>query len=126
MSWSSEPTPFALPVFVVYKTVYVGPEKVPERKGRVVVDIRGLNKITVPDNHPLPLQDDIVTVVQGCTFVSVVDCSGQFHLFLVRRDHRQRFTVVSHRGSEHFNVAAMEFKNSMPYVQRKMLLEMLR
>ena len=120
MSWSEEPTPFAFPVFVVYKTVYVGPEKTPERKGRVVVDIRGLNKITVPDNHPLPLQDDIVTVVQGCTFISVVDCSGQFHLFLVKKDHRQRFTVVSHRGSEHFNVAAMGFKNSVPYVQRKM------
>ena len=120
MSWTQEPTPFAFPVFVVYKTVYVGPDKIPKRKGRVVVDIRGLNKITISDNHPLPLQDDIVTSVQGCTFISVVDCSGQFHLFLVRRDHRQRFTVVSHRGSEHFNVAAMGFKNSVPYVQRKM------
>lgn len=120
MSWSEEPTPFAFPVFVVYKTVYVGPDKVPERKGRVVVDIRGLNKITISDSHPLPLQDDIVTAVQGCMFISVVDCSGQFHLFLVRRDHRQRFTIVSHRGSEHFNVAAMGFKNSVPYVQRKM------
>lgn len=120
MSWSEDPTPFAFPVFVVYKTVHVGPDKVPERKGRVVVDIRGLNKITVSDNGPLPLQDDIVTAVQGCMFISVVDCSGQFHLFLVRRDHRQRFTIVSHRGSEHFNVAAMGFKNSVPYVQRKM------
>lgn len=120
MSWSKEPSPFAFPVFVVYKTVYVGPEKIPQRKGRVVVDIRGLNKITIPDNYPLPLQDDIVTSVQGCVFISVVDCSGQFHLFLVRRDHRQRFNVVSHRGSEHFNVAVMGFKNSVPYVQRKM------
>lgn len=39
---------------------------------------------------------------------------------VVRKDHRQRFTVVSHRGSEHYNVAAMGFKNSVLHIQRKM------
>ena len=82
----------------------------------MIIDIRGLNKITIPNNYPLPLQDNIVTAVQGYVFISIVNCSGQFHLFLVRRDHRQRFNVVSHRGSEHFNVAVMRFKNSVPYV----------
>ena len=120
ISWSTQPSPFAFPVFVVWKTVYEGPEKTPRRKGRVVVDIRGLNKITVSDNYPLPLQSDIVSSVQGCTQISVVDCSGQFHLFLVKKEDRHKFTVVSHRGAEHYNVAAMGFKGSVPYVQRKM------
>lgn len=94
-------------------------QKTPERKGRVVVDIQGLNKITVPDIHPLPLQEDVFTAVQGCIFISVVNCSGQLPLLLVRGDHIQRFTVTSHRGSQHFNVAIMGFKNSVPYIQRK-------
>ena len=120
MSWTIEPSPFTFPVFVVWKTVYEGSEKTPRRKGRVVVDIRGLNKITVADNYPLPLQSDIVSSVQGCTHISVVDCSGQFHLFLIQKEDRHKFTVVSHRGAEHYNVAAMGFKGSVPYVQRKM------
>ena len=120
MSWTTGPSPFAFPVFVVWKTVYEGPEKTPRRKGRVVVDIRGLNKITIADNYPLPLQSDIVSSVQGYTHISVVDCSGQFHLFLVKKEDRHKFTVISHRGAEHYNVAAMGFKGSVPYVQRKM------
>ena len=76
MSWSEELTPFAFPVFVVYKIVFVESNKISERKGRVVVDIRGLNKITILDNHSLPLQNDIITSVQGYIFISVVNCSG--------------------------------------------------
>ena len=119
MSWTTEPSPFAFPMFVVWKTVYEGPEKTPRRKGRVVVDIRGLNKITIADNYPLPLQSDIVSSVQGYTHISVVDCSGQFHLFLVKKEDRHKFTVISHRGAEHYNVAAIGFKGSVPYIQRK-------
>lgn len=46
---SKDPSPFALPVFVVWSTVH-GVEK-----GRVVVDLRPLNKWAVPDAYPLPL-----------------------------------------------------------------------
>ena len=84
------------------------------------MNIRKLNKIIVSNNHLIPLQKNIVIVIQGCIFISVIDCSGQFHLFLIRKNHRQRFIIVSHKGFEHFNVAAMGFKNSISYVQRKM------
>lgn len=41
MEWTTEALPFAYPVFVVWRTLSDG-----TRKGRVVVDIRGLNKIS--------------------------------------------------------------------------------
>ena len=41
LSWTAESTPFSFPVFVVWKTMPDG-----KRKGRAVVDIRGLNAIT--------------------------------------------------------------------------------
>lgn len=41
LSWTKTGTPFLYPVFVVWKTLPNG-----ERKGRAVVDIRGLNQIT--------------------------------------------------------------------------------
>jgi len=46
IAWTERETPFSYPVFVVWKTLENG-----ERKGRVVVDIRGLNAVTIPDAH---------------------------------------------------------------------------
>ncbi|SLM33512.1 reverse partial [Lasallia pustulata] len=120
MSWSVKPTPFSFPVFVVWKTVFSGSEKKPTKKGRVVVDIRGLNKITTTDAYPIPLQSEIISAVHGSKFISTMDCTGFFHQWPVKEEDRHKLTVVSHRGSERFNVAVMGFKNSPPYVQQKM------
>ena len=113
MSWTTKPTPFGFPVFVVWRNVNG------QRKGRVVVDIRGLNRITMTDAYPMPLQSDITAAVAGCRFISTVDMASFFYQWLVKRSDRHKLTVVSHRGQEHFNVAAMGFKNSPPYVQRQ-------
>ena len=120
MSWSSEPSPFGFPVFVVWKTVFSGTEKVPIKKGRVVVDIRGLNKIMITDAYLIPLQSDILTAVQGSGYISTMNCTSFFHQWPVKSSDRHKFTVLSHRGAEQFNVAVMGYKNSLPYVQRKM------
>ena len=117
MEYTTQPTPHGYPVFVVWRTVS-GPNGL-ERKGRVVVDIRGLNKIAVTDSYPMPLQSDITASVAGCQYISVFDAAGFFHQWLVRLADRHKLTVVSHRGQEQFNVAVMGFKNSPPYVQRK-------
>jgi hypothetical protein len=118
MEWTRKPTPFGFPVFVVWKTVIK--QGVPVRKSRVVVDIRGLNKITLPDAYPLPLQADITAAIQGCQFISTMDCSSFFHQWRVHPEDRSKLTVVSHRGQEQYNVATMGFRNSPPYVQRQM------
>ena len=49
MEWTKESTPFTYPCFVVWKDLGNN-----QRKGRVVVDIRALNKITMPDAYPVP------------------------------------------------------------------------
>ncbi|SLM39757.1 probable transposable element [Lasallia pustulata] len=120
ISWSVEPTPFSFPVFVVWKTVFSGSEKKPTKKGRVVVDIRGLDKITTTDAYPIPLQSEIISAVHGLKFISTMDCTGFFHQWPVKEEDRHKLTVVSHQGSERFNVAVMGFKNSPPYIQQKM------
>ena len=113
MAWTSQPTPYGYPVFVVWRTVNG------QRKGRVVVDIRGLNKISMFDAYPMPLQSDILSAVIGCPYISVMDCAGFFHQWLVRMMDRHKLTVVSHRGSEQWNVAVMGYRNSPAYVQRQ-------
>ena len=113
LSWTNESTPFSYPVFCIWKDVNG------ERKGRVVVDIRGLNSITQPDVYPLPLQMEIISAVRDCPYITVVDASAFFYQWRVHPDDRHKLTVVSHRGQESFNVAVMGYKNSPAYVQRQ-------
>ena len=78
MTWSTMPTPFSYPVFVVWKDTADG------RKGRVVVDIRELNKIAENDTYPLPLQSEIIALLLGYAFLSTIDAVGWFHQFQVQ------------------------------------------
>ena len=120
MEWTTEATPFTYPCFVLWKKGGNG-----ERKGRVVVDIRALNKITLPDAYPVPLQSDILAAVSGAKFISTVDCSSFFYQWRVKPQDRHKLTVSSHRGQETFKVAVMGYRNSPAYVQR-MIDRMLR
>ncbi len=113
LEWTTSSTPFTYPCFVVWKNLPDG-----TRKGRVVVDIRALNKITMPDAYPVPSQADILAAVQGAKYISTVDCSSFFYQWRVKRAHRHRLTVASHRGQETFKVAVMGYWNSPAYVQQ--------
>lgn len=113
MSYSTQPTPFGFPVFVVWREVDG------QSKGRAVVDIRGLNKVSTTDAYPIPLQSDIIQCVAGANFISVVDCASFFHQFPVARKDRHKLTVISHRGQEQYNVAVMGYKNAPAYAQRQ-------
>jgi hypothetical protein len=50
---------FGFPVFVVWWWV-TNNNGEPKFKSRVVVNLYGLNKITIPDSYPLPRQEDII------------------------------------------------------------------
>ncbi len=113
MEWTTTATPFSFPCFVVWKTTPEG-----ERKGRVVVDIRALNKITMPDAYPVPSQADILAAVRDSGFISTVDAASFFYQWWVNPAHRHRLTVSSHRGQESFKVPVMGYRNSPAYVQR--------
>jgi len=113
MEWSTGSTPFGFPVFVAWRNVDG------QRKGRVVVDIRGLNKVTVHDSYPMPLQTDITSAVAGCKYISVNDATSFFYQMRVKNDERHKIAVVSHRGREQYNVAPMGYSNSPAYAQRQ-------
>lgn len=113
LEWTKNATPFSFPCFMVWTKDDKGLPK-----GRVVVDIRALNKITVPDTYPVPKQSDILAEVAGSYFLTVMDAASFFYQWLVKAGHRYRLTVLSHRGQETFQCAVMGFRNSPAYVQR--------
>lgn len=118
MGWSEEFTPINSPVFVVWRNVFEKGSIV--RKGRAVIDIRRLNQITIRDNYPLPLLDDMIAAVRGAKYITLVDATKFFYQWLVATNDQHKLTVASHRGQEYYKVAPMGFCNSPPYVQRQM------
>jgi cleavage and polyadenylation specificity factor subunit 1 len=90
-----------------------------EKKERVVVDIRDLNKIVEFDSYFMSLQVDIISAVTESKFIFVIDVVVFFYQFRVRSNDRHKLTIVSHRKQEYFSVAFMSFKNSSAYAQRR-------
>ena len=74
LEFITEHTPFSFPVFVVWKADAEG-----KKKGKVVVDIRKLNEMVLPDLYPLPLQSEIIANIQGCTNFAVLDADSFFY-----------------------------------------------
>ena len=113
MNWTNRETSFSFSVFVVWRN------SSENKKKRVVVDIRNLNAISQSDAYSLSLQNDIIQTVQKCRFISIINCASFFYQWRVHSENRHKFTIVSHREQETFNVAVMSYRNSSVYVQRQ-------
>ena len=104
-------------IFAIWKNVFEFNES--ERKDRMMIDIRDLNKIAITDFYFMSFQTNIISFVTNCRYISVFDVADFFHQWLVKMIDRHKFIVVSHKEQEQFNVTIMKFKNSSLYVQRK-------
>ena len=114
LQYTSDPTPFSFPVFVVFKSDHQG-----RRKAQAVVDIRRLNELVLPNSYPLPLQSETIANVQGCTNLAVLNAASFFYQWRLHPNHRFMFSVISDRGQETFQVPIMGYINSVAYVQRE-------
>jgi hypothetical protein len=110
MGWAPQGVLAAWPAFVVWQ----------KEKGRVVIDIRGLNGSVFKDPYPMPRQEDILQAIKGCTWISTLDLTAAFMQRALHKDSRHLVTVVTHRGLEYFKVAPFGFTNSPAHMQRFM------
>ena len=55
----------SFPVFVVWRN----------DKSRIVIDIRGLNRMALKDACPMQKQDDISQMLSGTSFIFVLDAT---------------------------------------------------
>lgn len=115
LKYTTHATPFSYPVFVIWRNL---PNR--ERKGRVVVDIHGLNHLVILDADPLLLQADIIALCRGCLFISAMDATSFFYQWRVYPELQYALTVITHQGQETFQVTVMGFRNSPAYCQRQM------
>lgn len=74
LKFISEHTSFSFLVFIIWKL-----DAKDKRKGRAVVDIRKLNNMILSDSYPLFLQSEIITNIQTCTKLTILDTASFFY-----------------------------------------------
>ena len=98
--------------------VFNDPQKC-KRRVQPVIDLRALNEMIIGDAYASPQQSEVVEMLAGCNFISVLDATSFFYQWRLHPDYRYMMTVVSHRGQKSFNVPIMGCVNSIAYVQRQ-------
>jgi hypothetical protein len=119
MKWASESTFYAYSVFVIWTIIHFM-KKSFTRRDKVVVDIRDLNKISKHDAYSMLLQSDILSKIQRCSYISIMNCTTFFHQWRVTISDRHKLIVVTHREAKQWNVDVMKHRNTKTYVQREM------
>ena len=63
--------PFIFPMFIAWQTLPNG-----TRKDRMIIDVRGLNRIILPDAYPMQTQDNILANINNKKFIITMDASA--------------------------------------------------
>lgn len=114
---NQETIPFSFTCFVLWKNITKVDGSCRE-KGQVVLDIRALNHIILPNAYLIPTQADIIAAFTGCIFISATDCASFFTNGELQAAIKKKFNVSSYRGQETLNCAVVGFRNSPVYIQR--------
>ena len=93
-------SPYAAPGFIV-------PRK-DNRPGRLVVNYRALNRITIPDAIPLPHGEDLLQELgKGYRYFSKLDLKCGYHRFRIPPADRPKTAFVVSKGHYEFRVLSM-------------------
>lgn len=76
-------SPFAAPVTLAFK-------KEENRKSRLCIDFRDLNKIVVPQAQPFPLIEDLIVKTRNCKYFSTFDINSAFWSIPLRIEDRKK------------------------------------
>ncbi|CAF3442972.1 unnamed protein product, partial [Rotaria sp. Silwood2] len=106
-------SPYAAPAFIV-------PRK-DNRPGRLVVDYRAVNKITIPDASPLPHPEDLLQELgKGYKYFSRLDLKSGYHQFRIPLTDRPKTAFVVSQGHYEFRVLSMGPQNAPAAFQKTM------
>ncbi|THH23196.1 hypothetical protein EUX98_g7980, partial [Antrodiella citrinella] len=103
-------SPWGAPGFIVYRN----------GKPRMVIDYRKLNEMTVPDEFPLPKQEDIMNALSGAQWLSTMDALSGFTQVVIQEDDRPKTAFRTHRGLHQFRRMPFGLRNGPSIFQRIM------
>lgn len=111
-------SPFAAPVTLAYK-------KEENKRSRLCIDFRDLNKIVVPQSQPFPLIEDLMIKTRDCTFFSTLDINSAFWSIPLRVTDRHKTAFVTQEG--HYQWTCMPFGlKTSPAIFQRILCNIIR
>lgn len=103
-------SPWGAPGFIVYRN----------GKPRMVIDYRKLNELTIPDEFPLPKQEDIMHALSGAQWLSTMDALAGFTQTTIVEEDRPKTAFRTHRGLWQFRRMPFGLRNGPSIFQRIM------
>ena len=85
-------SPWAAPVFIVYHN----------NKPRMVIDLRKFNEKVIPDEFPLPKQEDILQTLNGSQWLTTLDALSGFTQLTLSDSAAEKLAFRTHRGPWQF------------------------
>lgn len=111
-------SPFAAPVTLAFK-------KEENRKSRLCIDFRDLNKIIIPQAQPFPLIEDLMMKTRNCNFYTTLDINSAFWSIPLRIEDRKKTAFVTQEG--HFQWTCLPFGlKTSPAIFQRILSNILR
>lgn len=111
-------SPFAAPVTLAYK-------KEENRKSRLCIDFRDLNKIVIPQAQPFPLIEDLMMKTRNCNFYTTLDINSAFWSIPLRIEDKKKTAFVTQEG--HFQWTCLPFGlKTSPAIFQRILSNILR
>lgn len=104
-------SPFATPVTLAYK-------KEENKKSRLCIDFRDINKIVVPQAQPFPLIDDIMMKARNCKLFTTLDINSAFWSIPLRIEDRKKTAFVTQEGHYQWTCLPFGLKTSTAIFQR--------
>lgn len=111
-------SPFAAPVTLAFK-------KEDNKKSRLCIDFRDLNKIVTPQAQPFPLIQDLMIKTRNCKFYSTLDINSAFWSIPLRIEDRQKTGFVTQEGHYQWTVLPFGLKTA-PAIFQRILSNILR
>lgn len=111
-------SPFAAPVTLAYK-------KYENRRSRLCINFRDLNKIVVPQSQPFPLIEDLMVKTRNCKFFSTLDINSASWSIPWRISDRQKTAFITQGG--HFQWTCLPFGlKTSPAIFQRILSNIIR
>ena len=100
---------------------------VPKLDGRLklVVDYRGLNKVTVYNKYPIPLMTELRDQVRDAQIFIKLDQKHSFHLIRIRKGEEWKTAFQTRYGHYQYGVTPFDLVNA-PATLQTMMNEILR